>query len=316
MKALHLLGLAIMLAGPALAETADERLDRQCRMSWQQATALGDVLPLRGTYAGLDGDWCLFRDVAFSTHRSSPDVHIAEMRLRGDALGFFMLGEVSGSAGLQIQARLSGLRMVPQRDLPDLDYLYLMQTLAWGISAEVALDWDQQSGILTLSKFDLNFPGDNAVSMTAKVANVDLSTGATQQMSASAFAVTEASLDVTSKGLFESYLLIPLGALLLPTEGDMAAEVDRLRGVAVARLGDVPEASVSPSSKDAIGRLIQELPNPSGVLGMKFKANAGFGPARFLSAALFGKPAWAQGTAVLFDGVKLDVTWAHEDPEQ
>lgn len=306
---------ALLAAAPALAETADERLDRHCRAALEFATSYPEDFPASGRYDGVRDGWCRFRDVRLTSGGYDPDIWIDELDLRGDAFGFFTLGEKPETPGLRAEAKVGGLHIVPKAHEPLMDYLLAAQAQSWAISVEAALDWDAAGRVLRLSRLDLDFPGENAVSLSVTVANVDLSSDGAMQMSVTGFAVTEAALDVTTKGLFESYLLMPLGSELLPFDGDVLAAAENLRLKALGGIAAMPEAAVPAASKDALSRLMAEMPNPSGRLTMAFRADPGFGPSRLGFIGLYGMPGSVAEAAPLFQGVTLDVTWTHEDAD-
>lgn len=308
-------GLALALAlvaAPAGAETADERQDRQCRAAWEAATANPAGPRLTGSYDGLEDGWCAFSGIFLVTEGYTPDVEIDKLRLKGDALGAFLLDERL-DPDLDLAVQFDGLRMVPQVDQPQLDWLYRAQFRAYGISGDMALDWDAATREVTLSQLSLDFPGSNSVSFVARVEQVDLSSMAAAEMSATSFALTEATLDVTSHGLFETYLLLALGGIVLPYEGDMDAAAETLRADTLAVMADLPVPAFSAASKDALARLVQELPNPSGRLTVDFTAQPGFGSARFGFMALKGIPTTVDEASSLFQGIVADVTWTHQD---
>lgn len=302
-----------VVAAPALAETAEERLERQCRRGWEAVTALREHVPLTGQYDGVEDGWCQLSKLALVTNGYTPDVYVDRLRLRGAAVGWFLLGETGPSPVVDLDAQVEGLRLVPQMGDPQMDYLYLVQSNAWPIRAELSIGWEPERKLVTLSKLAVDFPGENALAVTARVANVDLASASAIQMSASGFAVMDATLDVTSKGLFESYLLMSLGPVLLPREGDMAAAVEGLQAQAVAGIAELPEAAFPADTKAALTALVQELPNPSGRLTASFRAPAGFGPARLAAFAAFGVPTTLAEAAPLFQGITLEASWTHQD---
>jgi hypothetical protein len=307
------LAMALCAASPVLAETPVERLDRQCRVVWEGVQAIDPGMPITGRYEGIDGDACLFADLSVVTSGYAPDIFIDELRLRGDLLGLVLLSEVPEADAATFGLQVVGLRMVPQIGDPVMDYIYHAQWQRFAIGVQMEARVSAADKILELQQLSVDFPLDNQVSLSARVSNVDLSSQAALQMSLTSFAVTEAELRVTSHGLFETYVLAVLAPLLLSADGDMPAEEERLRAAAIAALTGLPEASFSPESKDAMARLLQELPNPDGTLTVRMAAEAGFGPARLMAYALTGLPTTLEAAAPLFQGVTLDIDWLHVD---
>jgi hypothetical protein len=134
-------------------------------------------------------------------------------------------------------------------------------------------------------------------------------------MSAAGFALTDANLSVTSHGLFESYMLLALGAAVLPYEGDMEAAVTDLKVDAARALADLPGATFAPATKEALIQLIAAMPNPRGRLDVAFRADPGFGPARFARYAVTEDPVSVADIATVLQGVVIDVGWQHEAAE-
>ena len=133
------------------------------------------------------------------------------------------------------------------------------------------------------------------------------------QMSATSFALTEANLDITTHGLFEGYLLMAFGPMVLPTEGDLDAAAEAIRADLMALVADLPETSFSTNSKAALRALIGELPNPSGALTIALRSEAGIGPTRLGGYAMTGVPETMADAAPLLNGVTVDIGWTHAD---
>jgi hypothetical protein len=151
------------------------------------------------------------------------------------------------------------------------------------------------------------------VQASAVLTGVDLSSTGAMQMSATSFALTEFDTQVTTHGLFEWYILMALGTMVLPSEGDIDAAAEGLRADLAAVLDDLPGTSFSDASKAALRELIAELPNPSGDLTLELRAEPGIGPARAAGYALNGVPQTLAEAAPLFLGVTVDVGWTHAD---
>ena len=310
MRALVLVA-ALLAAPPALAE-----MNRNCQALLDIAVAQMKAPSLTGRYSGTEGDWCVFKSLHLKTPLPQPDFAADTLRLRGTTVTVFLLGEVGPAAGLDAEVKIDGLRLVPKTGQSQFDYLLQMQSGAQTTSAEVALRWDKHSKELSLTRFEIDFPGDNAVSATARIGSVDLSTTGAMQMSVASFAIRQATLDITSNGLFESTLLLPLGALMLPQDGDMAAAADALRDKTWAGIAALPDATFSVATKDALSQLVAQMPNPAGTLSLVFDADGGFGPARLAGFALYGVPRTIAEAAPLFRGVTLDATWTPQGQQQ
>ena len=302
------LALALLSCGPAQAEGRATL----CRDVWDRVSGVMRALgPVTAEAVSQDGDWCtVSRPVLDIDGQYAPDWHMDRLRFRGSALVRLVDGSVPPE-GLELA--VEGLRLVVQTGNAQFDWLYAAQARANTITAQASLFWDPAARLLRLEGLSVDFPGANALDLRAVVAGVDLSSTGAMQMSATGFSLTEADLRVETHGLFEGYLLMPLGSNLLPHEGDMQAAAEALRGDLLDLVAALPEASVPSASKAALAALVDELPNPAGVLDLSLRAEPGIGPARLAGYALTGVPATLAEAAPLFHGVVLDVDWTHAD---
>jgi hypothetical protein len=302
--------LTLVLAGPAAAEgLAGEAL---CAAVWAKVgKGLAGDLTLSGRTAAVDGDWCVVETAVINlAGEYAPDWYADALRFRGSALGWFADGEAPPD-GLEVQ--VENLRIVVQSGNTQLDWLLAAQARAGTIDADLSLAWDAARRELQLERLNIDFPGENQVQASARVGNVDLSSTGAMQMSATGFALTEADLKVTTHGLFEWYLLMTLGPLVLPQEGDMNAAADAIRTDLITDVVNLPSASFSDAAKDALLALIAALPNPSGDLTVALRSEVGIGPARLGGYAVTGVPGTMAEAAPLFQGVTVDVDWTHTD---
>jgi hypothetical protein len=303
--------LALVLAGPAGAEVdlSDFML---CSNAWnrisEMTAALGEVTSLG---VSRDGDWCVVESPVLDLPgQYMPDWHLDRVRFRGSALGWIANG-VTFPEGLEVVAE--GLRLVVQTGNPQMDWLFAAQSHPNRIDAAGALSWDPATKVLRLEGLSIDFPGENLLDLSARVKGVDLSSTGAMQMSATSFALTEADLNITTHGLFEWYLLMAFGPMVLPSEGDMDAAAEAIRVDLLALVADLPETSFSADSKAALGALIGELPNPAGELTIALRSEAGIGPTRLGGYAMGGVPETVADAAPLLNGVTVDIGWTHGD---
>lgn len=298
--------LSLVLAGPAGAEAI-------CPAAW---TKVADVLGGFGEVAGTvtqDGDWCLVTDVALDQGRQyQPDIRIDALRFRGAAVNWLVEG-AGAPEGLEIAVR--GLRLVVRTGDAQMDWLFAAQAKPNGIDGEAAFSWDAGAKVLRLESLSVDFPGENLVEGSATVAGVDLSSLGAMQMSLTGFAVTEADLRIVTHGLFEWYVLMLVGPVLLPREGDIDAAAADLRAGMQAAVADLPGTSFSDATRDALVDLIGTLPNPAGELTVALRAEAGVGPARLAPWAMNGVPDTLAEAAGVLEGVTVDVGWSPDDAE-
>ena len=300
--------LALVLAGPAGAEAGPDL----CAAVWAKvAEGLGSLVAVTAAGVTQDGDWCVVEAPVLDLQGEYvPDWHTDRLRLRGSALGWIADGS-SDPEGLEIV--VEGLRLVVQTGNVQMDWLFAAQARPNGINAEAALAWDTKAKMLRLEGLSVDFPGENLVQASGRVTGVDLSSTGAMQMSATSFALTELDARITTHGLFEWYVLMALGPVLLPPEGDMEAGAAAIRADLAAMIGDLPGTSVPEDSKAALRALVAELPNPSGDLVLALRAEPGLGPVRAAGYAVAGMPETLAEAAPLFQGVTLDVGWTHVD---
>jgi hypothetical protein len=296
--------LALLLAGPAAAEGL-------CDAAWAKVSAGLATFGTASGQVGQEGDWCVVQGVILDLDgQYLPDWHVDRLRIRGSALGWLVDG-AGAPVGLEIG--VEGLRLVVQTGNPQMDWLFAAQARPNAIDAETSLSWDAAARELRLEGLSIDFPGENLVEAQAVLTGVDLSSMGAMQMSVTSFALTEADLRITTHGLFEWYVLMALGPNLLPPEGDMEAAAEGLRASMRAAVAELPGASFSDASKAALGRLIDELPNPSGDLAVSLRSEAGVGPGRLTGWVMTGVPQTVAEAAGVLEGVTVEVGWTHAD---
>jgi hypothetical protein len=306
-----LVSLALM-AAPAGAEVLFG--NEVCRAVWAKiGDSLGEGLPVRGAISAMDGDWCVVENPVLDLAGDyALDWHADTLRFRGTALDLLLDGTITPD---RLEVEVRNLRIVVQTGNPQMDWLFAAQARANTIDADLALGWDAAERVLRLEALNIDFPGANRIEAQALIRNVDLSSEGAMQMSLASFALSEADLTVRTHGLFEWYVLMPLGPRYLPLEGDMDAAVAGIKAELTATIADLPETTVSPGSKAALRALIAELPNPAGDLTVSLRSEAGIGPARFAGYAVTGVPGTVAEAALVLDGVTVDVGWVHTDAD-
>lgn len=304
--------LAVLLATPAAPVVAEGLAgDALCRAVWSGLTVQAAVaVPLTGRVSGQEDGACVIEEVRLDLPGDyTPDWQAARLRLAGGALPW-LVGEPGQPDRLEIE--VEGLHAVITTGMAQLDYLYAAQARAQTIRARVVLAWDADARSLAVEAFEIDFPGDNLVQLTARLDGVDLASRDAALMSLTGVALREADLTVRSHGLFEWYLLMPFGPNFLPNEGDMEAAARALKAEAVAAVGALPGAQVPEASKAALVALIGELPNPAGTLTLALRAEPGLGPSRFPGdGAMDGTQGLGDLDRVL-EGVTFAIGWTPE----
>jgi hypothetical protein len=277
-----------------------------CAAEW--SVAQSRLTGLGATVAGSPGvseiqGWCRVGPLEIRTEGTySPDYLIRSFDWQGDGVqGFLDMSVVPRSIAL----RIDDLRIAVKTPDPLMTYLLRVQSAKGGIDADVSLAWDQGARVLTLSNLALDFPGDNAVVLSAAARNVDLSSSGAVEMSATGFAVNRMRLIVTSNGLFESYFAMPLGSALLSEEADPEAQIREIKAAVQAVIGKLPAATFPAPTKAALSDLLAEMPTPAGTLTLEMTSDAGIGPAQLAVYALTGVPASVEDLGHIFAGMKV-----------
>ncbi len=195
-------------------------------------------------------------------------------------------------------------------DDPVFDYLFDRQMRGFAIRASFDLHRDEAAGILEIRSVEIDFAGDNRIALSARIDGLDLASPETALISAMGAGLLELHLDVTTQGLFESYLLMPLGTSLLDPYGeDPALQVERLKAEAAALIETLPRPLIDAASRRSLLALLEELPNPAGRLRISFGADRVFGVEQAIGLALSGVNGLVQGADGVTRGLALTVDW-------
>jgi hypothetical protein len=299
-----LLAAGVALASPVQAQDL-------CAAVWDRLVLGAAILvPVSGTVRA-DGAACEVSGVEIDMPGDYTPVWVIErLRLSGGALGW-----IAGAGGTpdRLEIAVEGLSFQLRTGMADLDYIHAAQARANPTRLTAALEWQADARRLVLERLEVDLPGDNAITLTAAVEGVDLSSAGAMQMSLTGAALREADLTVQSHGFFEFYLLPWLGNGLLPLEGDVEAAAAALQARATEVVAGLPGAQFPGDSRAALAALIAELPNPAGTLTLSFRADPGFGAARFAGYAGQPLPATLEAAAPLLQGVTVGIGWTHEE---
>ncbi len=234
------------------------------------------------------------------------------------ALSWRQTGAVTLSANAltlpqDIDITLDGLRIGVVTGDPVMDWLMQAQRQAAPISATLSLATDGDT--TTLTSLAIDFPGDNAVTLSATVRG--LATADTDALFQSLPQAQLMALDlaVTSNGLFETYVLMPLGTALLSGATDPGTQVAAAQTVVRARIAGLPDSLLDPAERQALGALVADLPNPTGTFTLTLDAPTGLGANRLAPLAVRGLGAVLADPAPLFDGIDIAVTYTPANDE-
>ena len=209
-----------------------------------------------------------------------------------------------------IALTLSGIRIVPQVGDKTFQYLQDVQSRGQNIEVSLSVNWDAADNVVSVDNLLISLPSDDFIRFEAQVEGVDLSTAESLRNSAISFGVTLVDLEIRSERIFQNYLLLPLGMVLLEGQSNPEARVDELKDIAKTAVEGAPSQLVSEGSKAALLSLVEDLPEPAGTLRLQQTANPGIGVARGLA---FGMQAERAETLddlwPLFDGIDVEITY-------
>jgi hypothetical protein len=299
---------AFLLALVPQAAQADETLSSAiCRALLESAReALGEVggLVLPST-ARLTEGGCAASGLAYRPESPyATGFEVDQIVWSGAGLADFA---ETGTVPLSLDLAAEGFRFAIRPDDPVFAYLLEAQSYPNVLDISLVLARDPEARTLSLSQLAVDFPGENALSLSATFVNVDLSTALGAGTSLGSFGLTALSLDIETHGLFEGYLLMPLGTDLLAGAEDPEARVEDLKREALAHIQALPSGLADGETKSALARLVGDMPNPKGRISLRIEAAQGIGPARFARFA-GGEPEIGDILAAL-DGVRIDVRY-------
>ena len=286
-KCLNLGVVLALLAGPAVAETAE------CAAliaAVEGATGLGLTAPP----AGMEDGWCVL-DGARSSGEGSVRVTVERLRLRGEAAGDELVAlEILGE-GLRVSPSLS------DRDMPGWlrDFLRLQTA-----KVDLALRRDEAGDQLLLERGRLGLSGGSELVVIGEVAGAELSAA-----SLLTGRVTRLAAEWKNDGRTLRPLMEAMGAQLEPgatgTKAVLAARA-ALSGV----IETVPKGSLPEESAVALTAFIAALPQGRGRLRVTVASDAGIGMAQLGMLALSDDPLGPQALARLFADVAVGADWA------
>lgn len=304
---------------PALPVTARQSVS-DCEAVWNSVTDLMPDMPLsKPGRMSVAADGCLLRDVQFASEEAyGPDLRMRSITFAGTGLERIAEGLPPTSISLDIR----GFQMSINTGDPVFSYLLMAQNSRSATDMVVRAHWDEATKTVHIDQFDMDFWGDNSVKWTATVTGIDLSNRDAILLSAGGAAVTALDAEIISNGLFETYLLMPLGNMFL--NGGDAVEsgqktpetlVEEYRASAINSLDQVPETLLPVASRKALQVLFSEMPNPAGKLTLRMTADPGIGSGVVSRAAVVGVPKTVAEGASYLEGAIFDITYTPTPPE-
>jgi hypothetical protein len=297
MKILAIVGA--LAAGPALAD--------DCASAWQQLAGLGLGYDVTGMLVAT-ADGCTGTDLRLASQSDyGLDITIDRLTLTAtDLAGLMAATPTTGNLRLD----LTGIRTVSVLPDPVLAYLYAVHAQGHpGYDLSVDLSYDVAAGAYDLRQATADFGALGRVSLSVGLSGLlsDLLMSPDEMMAG--LAVDRFRLEVTTTGLFEMFLLIPLGTEYL-SGPDPAAALQDLQDELTALVADLPDRLIDQGSRTALTALVAALPNPRGQLVVDGAAAPGF-----LIALADAPP--AQPVTDLLAGMTATITYtAIPDPAQ
>jgi hypothetical protein len=160
----------------------------------------------------------------------------------------------------------------------------------------VAWDWVEDERLLLLEQVRVRWKGDEAITVSGVIENVDLRNSGAAQMSLTAWGAR----NLVIRANVDRFLSAGIAHLLRDVRADEVA----------LALNDIPNELLDASSKEAVRQLLANRNTLRGSIELRAAAKPGLGPSRFLplvtGAIGFGD---AHATWSLFEGVKVDINY-------
>ncbi len=299
MKSRALTGPALVAFSALLPRVAEA--GNQCADIWRTVGSLVPEVIAVGTGPEIAAEGgCLVTGLRIGGQRQYAVLATIDRLWWSDGLP---TGDRSGPLAIPetLELGIDGLRIGVFVDDPVWNYLMEAQRQAAGIDIRLAARWSPETQILDLDFMKVDFPGDNVLLASGTLTDLDPADfGAGARL-------TGLDLSVTTNGLFETYLLMPIGQALLAGSTDPTADVAAIKARASAAVAAAPIPDAA--SRAALIRLIEDMPNPSGTVELTLLSDNGFGLTAFAPFVSGLPPAW---TAVsgLIDGARLTVSYA------
>jgi hypothetical protein len=213
-----------------------------------------------------------------------------------------------------LDIKFDGLRIGVTTGDPVMDWLMAAQRQPMSISGNLSLYADPEAKTLDLTSLSIDFPGDNALSLTAAVTVIDASQVQSLMQSLPQARVTAIDLEITTNGLFESYALIGLGSAFLAGSTDPAADVAAIKAAVSGFVGGLPDVVLDPEERAALGALIADLPNPAATVSISVAAAGGIGADRLAAVLIGGISGVLADPARYLQGIDIGLSYVPTPP--
>lgn len=208
-----------------------------------------------------------------------------------------------------ISLSIEGMRYFSRIDDPVMDYASRLRSQSVAMSAGLEMEWDADAKVLTLGEARWSDGFGNAVTVSAQVDGVDLTSWDSIAQSAGSAGLSEARIVLESAHFVEAYLAIPLAGLLLERDRLPGEQVVALRAVATQMVDLMPESILPSASAEDLRAVIADMPQLRGTLTVDVSSDPPWGSGRFLRFAVSGLPQTADEVWSVLDGVTFDIDW-------
>lgn len=286
--------LAALMCLAASAPSQAQMTDSSCAVSWGLISNLlalpQDVAP------ALEEATCVARDLEFPNGQIR--ILVDELRWSFEGLEALL---ATGAFLERAEIHARGVYLSASTGLPDFDYMIEAQARATeGISVDLLASYSE--GQVRLDHLLLDFPGENAITARLQLDNVD-------PRHPESAVLSGMRLEVLSRGLFEAYALMPLGNMFLNSSDDPEARVAELQAEAIDMIDTLPEPLFQMGTRQALTMLVQDLPNPAGLVTLDLHYEDGLPITQLSSAIGPYAPILSADPMLLLQGADLQITY-------
>jgi len=200
--------VAALLIGLAVPATAQQS-PATCDGSWAR---LSEALPVAvSAEIATEGPLCVATNVV--ANESFAQTRIDRLTWEGQGLDRY--GD-EGVPPRSLVLTVERARSVSLTGDPHTDYVRQAQARQEALSGRLELRWDQLTNRLFLDVLNVDFPGESALRMSGQAGGVDLSSMSALRTSLGSAVLSSLTIDVTTFGLFEAYLLERFVMMTIP----------------------------------------------------------------------------------------------------
>ncbi len=270
---MRFLALAALILFPLTAE-ADFAACRADKALLEQALKGNAAYTSNRPLTREDG-WCIQRDIRVDDRDATLRVRVETLRWKRTGLS---PNPNAWPESGRLELHAEGIRTHAISGPPLLDYGLRIQSQPASGRFNLIAAFDAETQTVRLERAELELSERNSIALSDTVFTV----GPTFTSSPVVFTqmrLQGLSLAVQSHGLFESTAFLPLLMSVGDMEEDPEPQINALRKEARTHLAGLPQELMGYSSRQALGTLLGDLPNPWGKVFLRVEAPNGFGAA-------------------------------------